>query len=59
MTGVREAFLDDGVDEQVLQELRMLWESKLGATKATEPIQTTPENSALSGYYNLIFNNII
>ena len=49
MTGVREAFLDDGVDEQVLQELRMLWESKLGATKATEPIQTTPENSALSG----------
>ncbi|KAK7103861.1 transcription initiation factor IIA subunit 1-like [Littorina saxatilis] len=38
ITNVKEAFLDEGVDEQVLQELRQLWESKLAATKATEPV---------------------
>jgi hypothetical protein len=34
--GTRESFLDEGVDEQIQQELRMLWESKLLATKAVE-----------------------
>jgi len=34
--GVREAFLDEGVDEQVLQELKQIWESKLMASKALE-----------------------
>lgn len=36
VNGIREAFLDEGVDEQVLQELRMLWESKLTTTKAVD-----------------------
>jgi len=36
VNGIREAFLDEGVDEQVLQELRMLWESKLLSTKAVD-----------------------
>lgn len=40
ISGIRETFLDDGVDEQVLQELRHLWESKLLASKAVEQ---TPE----------------
>uniref|UniRef100_A0A8C9RMB0 Ral transcription factor IIA subunit 1 n=1 Tax=Scleropages formosus TaxID=113540 RepID=A0A8C9RMB0_SCLFO len=33
---VRELFLDEGVDEQVLVELRTLWESKLLQSKAVE-----------------------
>jgi len=34
--GVREAFLDDGMDELVLQELKQLWESKLANCKAVD-----------------------
>jgi len=49
MTGVRDCFLDEGIDEQVLQELRMLWESKLIATKSTEPINTGNEASGSNG----------
>lgn len=36
ISGVREAFLDEGVDEQVLQELRQVWEGKLMSSKALE-----------------------
>ncbi|VDP14940.1 unnamed protein product [Soboliphyme baturini] len=35
-TSVREAFLDEGVDEQVLQELKQVWETKVLATKAID-----------------------
>lgn len=34
ISGVREVFAEDGVDEQVLQELKQVWETKLLATKA-------------------------
>lgn len=34
--GVRDIFAEDGVDEQVLQELRQTWETKLMASKAVE-----------------------
>ncbi|KAG6442228.1 transcription initiation factor IIA subunit 1 [Manduca sexta] len=37
ITGVRDCFLDDGVDEQVLQELKQLWKTKLQASGATDP----------------------
>ena len=37
LAGVREAFLDEGVDEQVLQELRQMWETKVQASKAIDP----------------------
>ena len=37
ITNVKEAFLDEGVDEQVLLELKQLWDSKLSASKALEP----------------------
>lgn len=37
ISGVREAFLDEGVDDQVLQELKQLWEQKLLSNKAVEP----------------------
>lgn len=36
IANVRESFLDDGVDEQVLQELKQIWESKLVQTKAVD-----------------------
>lgn len=36
ISNVREHFIEDGVDETVLQELRQLWESKLVATKAVD-----------------------
>ncbi|XP_039250128.2 transcription initiation factor IIA subunit 1-like [Styela clava] len=36
ISNVRESFLDDGVDEQVLQELKQIWESKLVQTKAVD-----------------------
>ncbi|XP_058449973.1 transcription initiation factor IIA subunit 1 [Malaya genurostris] len=38
--GVRDAFLDEGVDEQVLQEMKHVWTNKLMASKAVE---TAPE----------------
>ncbi|BES93677.1 Transcription factor IIA, alpha/beta subunit [Nesidiocoris tenuis] len=37
ISGVREFFADEGVDEQVLLELKNNWESRLVATKAVEP----------------------
>lgn len=40
IVGVRELFLEDGVDEQVLQELKQAWEQKLMSSKA---VQNEPE----------------
>lgn len=39
IAGVRDCFLDDGVDEQVLQELKQLWKTKLTASGALDPPQ--------------------
>jgi len=36
ITGVRDHFLDEGVDEQVLQELKQVWTNKLMASRAVE-----------------------
>ncbi|XP_050081662.1 transcription initiation factor IIA subunit 1 [Anopheles aquasalis] len=38
ISGVRDAFLDEGVDEQVLQELKQIWTSKVLANKAIETV---------------------
>ena len=43
IAGVRESFLDEGVDEQVLQELKQIWESKLMNSKAVEVTVDPPE----------------
>jgi len=43
ITGVRETFIDEGVDEQVLQELKQIWEAKLMASKAVELHPDPPE----------------
>lgn len=37
LNNVRETFLDDGIDEQVLVELKQIWESKLMQSKAVPP----------------------
>ncbi|XP_003745737.1 transcription initiation factor IIA subunit 1 [Galendromus occidentalis] len=37
ITGVKDAFLDENADEQVLMELKQLWEKKLADSKAIEP----------------------
>jgi len=46
LANCREAFLDDGVDDSVLQELKTLWEGKLMASKAlavnTDPLEPQP-----------------
>ena len=36
ITNVRDDFLDDGVDEQVLHELKLTWERKLTESKAID-----------------------
>ncbi|KAI9579283.1 hypothetical protein GQX74_004755, partial [Glossina fuscipes] len=36
IANVRDAFLDEGVDEQVLQEMKQIWRSKLLASKAAQ-----------------------
>lgn len=41
--GVRDSFIEEGVDEQVLMELKQTWETRLQATKAVE---ATPEPEA-------------
>lgn len=43
ISGVRDAFLDEGVDEQVLQELKQIWDTKLMASKAVEANPDPPE----------------
>lgn len=46
IAGVRDSFLDEGVDEQVLQEMKHIWTTKLMASKAVEvniePVEAQP-----------------
>ena len=37
ISSVRDSFLDESVDENVLQELKTLWENKLTASKTIDP----------------------
>lgn len=36
ISGVRDSFLDEGIDEQVLQEMKQVWTRKLLESKAVE-----------------------
>ncbi|XP_043236225.1 transcription initiation factor IIA subunit 1-like [Amphibalanus amphitrite] len=47
IAAVRSFFLDEGVDEQVLQELKTLWETKLNQSRAVDlkEAETTPQQS--------------
>lgn len=46
IANVRDSFLDEGVDEQVLQEMKQVWTKKLMESKAVEvniePIESQP-----------------
>jgi len=42
---VKDSFLDEGVDENVLQELKGIWEAKLAASKTID--HAKPQESAL------------
>ncbi|CRK89604.1 CLUMA_CG003244, isoform A [Clunio marinus] len=46
VTNVRDAFLDEGVDEAVLQEMKQIWTNRLMASKAVEvtPEPQTPQS---------------
>lgn len=55
VANVRDAFLDEGVDEQVLQEMKQIWTNRLMASKAVE---ITPEPSVPnSGQPAILSNN--
>lgn len=54
VTNVRDAFLDEGVDEQVLQEMKQIWTNRLMASKAVEVI---PEPQAPNSQPALLANN--
>lgn len=43
LNNVREAFLDEGVDEQVLHELKQHWEKKINETKAVDNNAREPD----------------
>lgn len=49
IANVREAFLDEGVDEQVLQELKHLWDTKLNQSRALEPMVSETEQLLQGG----------
>lgn len=63
IAGVRDCFLDDGVDEQILQELKQLWKTKLAASGAMDPPQpevtTMPPPPALQNFPKANGSNII
>lgn len=47
VTNVKDSFLDEAVDENVLQELKSLWESKLEASKTiNQPARAAPNPPA-------------
>ncbi|CAH0554353.1 unnamed protein product [Brassicogethes aeneus] len=52
ISGVRDIFLEEGVDENVLQELKQLWDTKLIASRAVhnEEEKKKPEIVSSNGY---------
>lgn len=46
LTNIREAFLDEGYDEQLLQELKQMWESKLNASRAIQSNDDTSQETS-------------
>lgn len=54
VTNVRDAFLDEGVDEQVLQEMKQIWTNRLMASKAVDVL---PEPQAPQSQPAILANN--
>lgn len=62
ISSVRDCFLDDGVDEQVLQELKSLWKTKLQASGAMDPPQlelAMPPPPVLQNFQKTNGNNVL
>ena len=53
ITSVRESFLDESVDENVLHELKNLWHQKLEASKAVEQPSMGNDAAALDAKMNM------
>lgn len=53
----RESFLNEGIEESVLQELRTLWESKVSATRAVEPALNPPDYIPRGQIYKYNYRN--
>lgn len=58
LNSVREAFLDDGVDEQVLTELKSLWERKITETKAVDNNAREPDPVPVTKQSNRANNSV-
>ncbi|XP_072947233.1 transcription initiation factor IIA subunit 1 [Epargyreus clarus] len=60
IAGVRDSFLDDGVDELVLQELKQLWKTKLAASGAMDPPEPPmPPPAVIHNFQKANGSNII
>ncbi|XP_046387444.1 transcription initiation factor IIA subunit 1 isoform X2 [Ischnura elegans] len=59
IAGARELLLDDGVDEQVLMELRHIWETKLLSSKAIDmsPEPADPQPPIVTAHATTAANN--
>ncbi len=58
MNSVREAFLDDGVDEQILLDLKRTWETKLNESKAIDYNAKEPEPVPVTKQSNRSNNSV-
>ncbi len=58
MNSVREAFLDDGVDEQILLDLKRTWETKLNESKAIDNNAKEPEPVPVTKQSNRANNSV-
>ena len=54
ISSVRDAFRDEMADENVLQELKNLWESKLTNSKTIDPPNRTEQNLGKLYYFYII-----
>lgn len=57
ISGMKDAFNDEGVDEQVLIELKQLWENKLTSSKAIDPVLDPAEMSLQNRLQRSEFNS--
>lgn len=46
ISSVRDVFLDDGIDEQILTELKQTWERKLVESKGMDPPSVSHRRSS-------------
>ena len=55
---VRDSFLDEGIDESVLSDLKMLWKRKLEESKALEE-HKSPEQVRWRSFLNWMTRKVL